>query len=77
MNQMLELSDRDCKEVAINMFQQSISYSLEAKEKIKTSGEKSYKKEPNGNYRIEKYVNRNKKYSLKGLNSRDDREQNH
>lgn len=61
---MSGLSDRDCKAVVINMFQQSTSYSLEAKEKIKTSGGKiSYKKESNGNYRTEKYINRNKKYS--------------
>lgn len=79
MNQTLELSDRDCEALVTKMLPQSISYSLEANEKIKTSrGKKkrSYKKESNGNYRTEKYINRNKKYSLNRLNGRDDKGQN-
>ena len=40
MNQILELSNSDCEAVVIKTLQQSISYSLEVNEKIKTSGEK-------------------------------------
>lgn len=62
MNQILELSNSDCEAVVIKMLQQSISYSLEVNEKIKTSGEKKQlEKETKWNYRIEKYINRNKK----------------
>lgn len=56
MNQMLGLFNKDFKGVTIKMIQQSITNSVDTKEKTKISQQRnrSCKKEPTGNYRTEK-----------------------
>lgn len=61
---MLELSDTNFKSAMIKILQQAVTYSLETNEKVENLSKRnrSYKKEPNGNYIItEKYNNQNLK----------------
>ena len=57
MNQMLELSGKDVKTVTIKWFQRAIMKSLEKWKKIEDLSKEIEitKKEPNENYRTEKY----------------------
>lgn len=58
---MLELSYKDFEAAIIKMLQQTIMNSLKAKKKKKSMSQqinRTYKKEPNGSYKNEKYSNK-------------------
>lgn len=60
---MLEFSGMGCKAVVINVLPETITKTLAKMRKNRNSQERNRrcKEKPNGNFRTEKYTNRNKK----------------